>query len=356
MPHAITQTLSGDAVGFHQVDMPNTLSPGHVTVKFLAAPINPLDMLVLADRYPVKPAQHIGGKGILGYDGVGQVTGVADDVGELAPGDYVVPARFGQGTWRTHAALPASALQKLSEAPNDMAFAAILRITVAPAYCLVEDMAPLRPGDWIVVNAGTSAVAQMVTQFAALRGVHVAHIVRDRPAAELAAVKDALLGLGAGLVLSEAEVAVEKTGDGGLAQLQRLPVALALDSVFGKAGRALVKALAPGGTYVQLGFLAGPGAQLALDPADLFARNLAMKAFRGTAQLGLRAPAQQRELCDWFVTMFNRGELRLPPLGLEHVDWHVADAGAAERSAKAAVETARAGALGQRKQVLVFKH
>lgn len=354
MPHAITQTLSGDAVGFHQVDMPNTLSPGHVAVKFLAAPINPLDMLVLADRYPVKPAHHIGGKGVLGYDGVAQVTAVADDVTGLAPGDIVVPSRFGQGTWRTHAALPASALLKLSEAPKDMAFAAILRITVAPAYCLVEDMAPLRPGDWIVLNAGTSAIAQMVTQFAAMRGLHVAHIVRDRPAAELAAVKDALLGLGAGgLVLTESEL--EETGD-GLAQLQALPVALALDSVFGKAGRALVKALAPGGTYVQLGFLAGPGAQLALDPADLFGRNLTMKAFRGTAQLGLRSPSQQRELCDWFVRMFNRGDLKLPPLGLERVDWHVADPAAVEWSVKGAVEIARAGVLGQRKQVLVFKH
>ncbi|KAF4539079.1 putative mitochondrial enoyl reductase [Lasiodiplodia theobromae] len=352
MPHAITKSHSSEAVAFHKFNIPDTLNPGHVTVKFLAAPINPLDMLVLADRYPVKPAHHISGNGVLGYDGVGQVTAVADDVTGLAPGDIVVPSRFGLGTWRTHAALPASALQKLSEAPKDMACAAILRITVAPAYCLVEDMAPLRPGDWIVVNAGTSAVAQMVTQFAAMRGVRVAQIVRDRPAAELAAVKNALLGLGAGLVLTESEL---ETGD-GLAQLQALSVALALDSVFGKAGRALVKALAPGGTYVQLGFLAGPNAQLALDAADLFARNLTMKAFRGTAQLGLRSPAQQRELCDWFVRLFNRGDLKLPPLGLERVDWHVADAGAAERSAKAAVETARAGALGQRKQVLVFKH
>ena len=33
----------------------NTLKPRDVLIRFLAAPINPLDIMVLADLYPVKP-------------------------------------------------------------------------------------------------------------------------------------------------------------------------------------------------------------------------------------------------------------------------------------------------------------
>ncbi|KAF2137125.1 uncharacterized protein K452DRAFT_203153, partial [Aplosporella prunicola CBS 121167] len=323
--------------------------PAEVTVRFLVAPINPLDMLVLSEVYPVKPSHHLNGEAIIGYDGVGEVIKCGPDVDQLRPGDKVIPAKFGVGTWRTAAVLPALSLQKLGETPADLAFAAILRVTVAPAYCLVEDMATLRPGAWIMQNAGTSAVAQMVVQFARMRGLYVVNIIRDRPGREEAVVKQALRELGVDLVLTEAEVA---TPD-GLAQLQARPIMLALDSVFGASGQALVKALAPGGTYVQLGFLSGAQAQLSLDASDVFGRNLTIKAFRGTVQLALRSPQQQADLCDWFVGLFNRGLLQLPTLGLSRVDWEVSDGAAAEAKVVSAIKRAQDAALGQRKQILV---
>lgn len=133
------------AVSFHSTD---TLSPkaNEVLVKFLAAPINPLDILVLADLYPVKPDHEHSGEPILGYDGVGEIISCGSDVQTLVPGDFVVPRKFGTGTWRSHAVLEVQSLQKVSR-PLDLVFAAILRITIAPALCLVEDMCNLKPGD-----------------------------------------------------------------------------------------------------------------------------------------------------------------------------------------------------------------
>src|SRR2546430_17678042 len=87
---------------FHSCDLPAP-GPKEVLVKFLAAPINPLDVLVLADVYPVKPLHQCSGEPIPGYDGVGEIISCGRDVTELVPGDLVIPSKFGVGTWRTQA-------------------------------------------------------------------------------------------------------------------------------------------------------------------------------------------------------------------------------------------------------------
>lgn len=332
-------------VSFHLQAIPS-VNANEVLVRFLAAPINPLDILVLAGLYPVKPDHKHYGEPILGYDGVGEIITCGADVKNLLPGDLVVPSKFGTGTWRTYAVLDAQSLQKVSR-PSDLAFAAILRIGVAPAFCLVEDMRTLKPGDCIIQNAGTSVIAQMVVQFARLRGINVINVVRDRPAAELQEVKKSLQELGALIVVSESELAE----DAGI-KAQR--ITLALDSVFGSSGRGLVKALSVGGTYVQLGFLGGPGGQLTLDPSDLFARQLTMKGFRGSAQVGLRTVEEQHDLFNWFVAIFNNGELKLPALGLQRIEWQLSDCKGSKERLLQAVDRARKGALGQRKQMIIF--
>jgi len=261
MAQILTKANGGrtPALNFHvQEELPPPKAT-EVLVKFLAAPINPLDILVLNDSYPVKPSHKHSGEDIVGYDGVGEIISCGADVRSLAPGDLVVPSKFGIGTWRSHAVLDAQSLQKVTR-PHDLAFAAILRITIVPAFCLVEDMRSLKPGDCIIQNAGTSAIAQMVVQFARRRGVSVISVVRDRPLAQLDEVKRSLYDLGAHIVLSESQLMED-------ARIKTNRITLALDSVFGPSGRALIKALSVGGTYVQLGFLGGPKAQVTLDPS-----------------------------------------------------------------------------------------
>ena len=68
-----------------------------VLVRFVAAPINPLDLLVMAGTYPVKPKNEHNGNSVLGYDGVGEVLQCGAEVHDLHPGDIVVPSMFGVG-------------------------------------------------------------------------------------------------------------------------------------------------------------------------------------------------------------------------------------------------------------------
>lgn len=348
MAHTLTKTCRDGKplVNYHSHNIPSPV--GHeVLVRWLAAPINPLDVLVLADVYPVKPSHKHAEEPIPGYDGVAEVVSCGDYVSELAPGDLVVPSKFGVGTWRTHAVLEEKSLQKISR-PSDLAFAAIMRISIAPAFCLVEDMMHLKPGDYIIQNAGTSVIAQMVIQFARRRGISVINVIRDRPDAEADTIKKSLHKLGAEIVVTESELA-------GDPRIKEKRISLALDAVFGDAGRALVKALRVGGSYVQLGFLGGPKGGVTIDPQDLFGRQLNMKGFRGSAQVGLRSIDEQRDLFNWFIELFNNGELKLPSLGLEKIIWELDDPSGTEERLLAGVRRAQQGNLGQRKQIILYK-
>ena len=340
------QSSVGSALlNFHVTQLP-TVGPKDVLIKFLAAPINPLDMLVLADLYPVKPQHFEHGEAIPGYDGIGEIVSCGSAVTELAPGDFVIPSKFGLGTWRTQAVVDIQYVQKVSR-PNDLAVAATTKISIAPAFCLVEDMCTLKPGDWIIQNAATSVVSQMVVQFARRRGIHTIGVIRDRLAAEAEAVKKALVQIGTDIVVLESELQ-------GHSEIRSKRIMLALDSVFGNSARGLVKSLSPGGTFVQLGFLGGPSGQLHLDANDLFGRQLTLKAFRGSAQVATRTPAEQTDLFNWFISMFNAGDLVLPSLGLERVSWDASDPKGSESRLFEAVKRAKEGKLGQRKQVIMF--
>ena len=96
MAQSLTQTLTG-GVELHSYDT-GAVNPSTVLVKFLASPINPLDLLVLAGTYPVKPAHLFHGQAIPGYDGIGEVIECGEGVTNLIPGDIVVPSKFGAGT------------------------------------------------------------------------------------------------------------------------------------------------------------------------------------------------------------------------------------------------------------------
>lgn len=224
----------------------------------------------------------------------------------------------------------------------------MLKLDVLPAYFLLEDMAALKPGDWIVQNAATSVVAQMVTQFAHMRGLRSISIIRDRDAASVTQIKQSLCSLGADIVLTENELPEQ------IPILSTNPVKLALDSVFGSSARLLIDSLAVGGTFVQLGFLGGTSQELQLSSKDLFVRQLQLRGFRGSAQLAQRTFDEQTALMNWMVQLFNDGALALPALGLERLEWNMAGGVENEVRLLTAVDRAKKAVLGQRKQILVF--
>ena len=288
-----------------------------VLVKMLAAPINPLDIHVLRGVYPVRPRNQLASELIAGFDGVGEVIGCGGDVDGLIIGDMVIPKSYGLGTWRTHAVVDSSDLLKIKPATQS-AFAAILKTVVLPAYLLVEDMKVIEPGDWVVQNAGASAISHMVSQFVRMKGGHTISILRDRPDNEASRkVKTAVESV-SDIVLEESQVATNEVAKKG-------KVVLALDSVWGSSARQLATALSMGGLFVNYGQFGGGGklSGITLTHEDLFWKALTFRSFRSTAQLSRRTEDELIGLLNSFVDLFNSKKLTLPMLNVR--EWEPTD-------------------------------
>lgn len=312
-----------------------------VLVEFLAAPVNPLDLMVVAGKYHASPKYHIEDDAIAGFDGVARVLDVGSDVTSLQPGDMVVPNALGIGTWRTRAVLEATSLLAIPEI-SDTIFAALLKTGVLPAYLLIEDMRRLKPGDWIIQNAGTGVIPQMVVQLAHLRGVKTISVVRDRAEVDLPALQEA------DLVLQESELL-----ESGALKDKR--IVLGLDCVFGSAAVKLANCLSSHGTFVNYGQLSGggPSASMTVQHRLLFFDRLTFRSFRGTEQLSTRSSAEISDLCGWLAQLVEQGILKRPAVNV--VPWVERVESLQHRIHSVLGEVQDTSTVGRRKTVFKFE-
>jgi len=329
------------------------LGADQVKLKFLAAPINVLDLLVLAGKYPVKPQTKCDNALVPGYEGVAVVIEVGGSVTSLRVGEYVLPKDHGLGTWRTLAIVDADKLVRIPT-PSNPVFASLLKMGYTPAYLLLRIMRYLKAGDWVIQNAATGTIAQAVVQFARLQGVKTVNIVRDRE--DLDVVKSRLLALGADMVLSESELEA-------LGQVQPLShtrrIVLAIDSVFGSSGSRIASQLVQGGTYVSLGFLGGGGeVKLDVNEGLLFYKAVEFKGFRTSKELAGWSQEERSNLWAWMLKLYDEGQLKAPEVDITHWVSGVQDAGEfkLEKKLLDVVEKTASKVVGTPKQVFVFEH
>ena len=297
------------------------LAPSDVVVRFLAFPLNPQDLMAIAGKYPVKPIySNPDGSHIAGNDGVARVERLGSAVIRLQVGDIVLPKVHGMGTWRESATFPSESLLRIPKEVDPVA-AALLKMGFAPGYLLIEDMAPLHPGDWIVVNAALGVIPQMAIQFARLRGCHAVAVVRMREAEELEAARKVLYAQGASIVVTEDELAVHGSeADARLATaVKEGRIKLALDAVFGDSASRLVRLLGVNGTCVNYGSLGGADGILPLTQEALFWKQIKFRNFRLSQQLATRSEAQVEALLGWFVELLAQKHLTVP--AVEEVGW-----------------------------------
>ncbi|KAF2767931.1 NAD(P)-binding protein [Teratosphaeria nubilosa] len=330
------------------------LQSDHVLVRFLAFPVNPQDLLAVAGKYPVRPRYTLpDGSHIAGNDGVGRVERIGREVTTLKPGDIVLPKRHGLGTWREFAVLPASELLIIPPQIQPVA-ASLLKMGFAPAYLLLEDIRTLRPGDWIVVNAGLGVIPQMIAQFAKLRGCHTVATIRDRDGLEDA--RAILRANGVDIIVTEEALSAHGPGaDATLATIvAEKRITLAVDCVFGKSGDVIAHLLAPGGTFVNYGSLGGPDGIVQLSQELLFWKQIKFCNFRLSQQLSTRSDGEQERLFAWFVALIASGQL-VPPV-VDVVYWNPDDKKALSDSARTALNRATSRQTGMRKQVFSLVH
>jgi trans-2-enoyl-CoA reductase len=108
---------------------------------------------------------------------------------------------------------------------------------------LLHGFAALKPGDWVVQNAGNSAVGRCVIQLARELGVRTVSLVRR------ADLVDELGELGGDVVLTDGDAAVAEA----LEHLGGATARLAFNAVGGESALRLMKLLEEGGTHITYG-------------------------------------------------------------------------------------------------------
>lgn len=235
-----------------------------VLVGMLAMPVNPADLLLVEGRYGVERTPPF----VPGHEGVGRVLQVGPGVEGLAPGDLVVP--MSTSCWAERMVIPASAAIRLP-AGVDLLQASMLKANPATAWALLHGMVTLSPGDWIVQNAGNSAVGTFVNALAARAGLRTVSIVRRAQAVPpLARCHGSAFVVDPGDDPRAVREAVAQATGGE-------PIRLALDAIGGAATGLLGSMVADGATVVVYGLLSGEQCRLAAH--DAVFRDVGVRGF-----------------------------------------------------------------------------
>lgn len=225
-----------DVLQVKEVAMPEP-GTGEVRIKMLASPINPADLLFINGIYRIRPQF----PQIAGLEGVGIIDKVP---GNSQYKTNALVAFRHKGLWAEYAIVPES---KLIPLPDNFPIEKGSQFSLNPitAYSLLED-ADLKSGDWLLVNAGNSAVSKIIIQLARLRGIKTIAVTRNDKEGE-----------GLSVIGATAVIASES---GGLAQkileiTEQKGVACVLDSVGDDLLSEILTVMAPFGKVISYGLL-----------------------------------------------------------------------------------------------------
>ena len=232
--HAAVASELGRPPEAGQVDEP-TAGTGDVVVDILAAPLNPIDLAVVAGR---NPAGHPPLPFVPGCEGIG-----------TADGRLVWVYRGGMGIARDgcmaeRVAAPEAAITPVPEGA-DPALAGAMGIAGMAGWASLSSRVPVRDDDVVLVLGATGIVGSVAVQAARLLGARkVVAAGRDSDALER-------LEADATVALDQAELvgAFREACNGG--------PTLIFDPLWGEPGAAAIEAAAQNARVVQLGQSAG---------------------------------------------------------------------------------------------------
>ena len=141
--------------------------PGEVVIAIRAASLNFPDLLIVQNKYQMKPTPPF----VPGSEYAGVVEAVGEGVTHLKPGDLVA-AFGGTGGFATHARVSASVVMPL---PAGFAFddAAAFVLTYATTHHALLDRAQLKAGETVLVLGAAGGVGTAAIQIAKAAGARV---------------------------------------------------------------------------------------------------------------------------------------------------------------------------------------
>ncbi|MFC8231408.1 zinc-binding alcohol dehydrogenase family protein [Streptomyces sp. NPDC057287] len=270
-------------------------TPGTTRVAVVAAPLNPLDLVIASGTF--HSARHEAP-----YVPGSECVGVVIDSDLYAPGSWVYgECQASPHTPGSFAAQTVMADENLLPLPDglDPVLAAAVGNSGTAAYMPLIEEAGLRPGETVLVLGATGAVGQLAVQVAHRSGAgRVIGVARDREALVR------LLRLGADDVVdlrageSVDELAIRLSAVAG-------PVDVVLDGVYGMPLEAALRACAPQARVINIGNPAGATAQV---PAGL----LRGKQLTLTGFAGLHTPLREKQpALAWLWTALAHDELQV---------------------------------------------
>lgn len=257
------------------------------------APINNSDLLTIRGQYGRLPSLPTG----IGFEGIGRILSVGEKVDDLKVGDRVL-LPSSSTSWREKVILPSTGLFPLPQNADPQQLS-MLSINPPTAALLLSEYVELKPGDWVIQNAGNSGVGRSMIAFAKDRGLRTVSLVRRQE------LIDELVAAGGDIVLVDgAEISTRVAQATGNAK-----IALALDGVGGEAMLSLSSCLSPGGTLVVYSAVSSkPGLASFV---DLVFRNVTIRGF-WLANPAFRASPKVVEAIKTGARLIAEGKLHMP--------------------------------------------
>ena len=267
------------------VPAPPLPGPGEALVDILAAPINPSDFLVFQGQFGATPPRL---PIFAGGEALGQVAVVGPGVDHLKPGDRVLALHAGRGNWRQQVLAPAAATAAMRPLPAgaDPLQLSMLAVNPATAHHMLTRFVDLAPGDWVLQNAGNSAVAHCVIRLARWCGLRTVSLVRQPAQVPL------LEAAGGDVVLVDGPDLATAVAD----SIEKAAIRLAIDAIAGAATGRLARCLAPGGTVVVYGLLSG--LDCAVPASELVFRDIAVRGYWFTPWFERASAAERAAVYD----------------------------------------------------------
>lgn len=269
--------------------------PGSTLLRVVAAPLNPLDLLIASGTF--HSARHE-----LPYVPGSECVGVVVESERYRPGSVVYAechaSPTNPGAFATQVIVGDKDLLPLPDGVDHVQAAAVGNSGTA-AYLPLIDIARLKRDETVLVLGATGAVGQLAVQVARLSGAgRVIGLGRDR------ATLSRLTSLGADDVV-ELRAGEDAAGLVGRLETVAGPVDVILDGLYGMPLEAALQVCAPRARVVNIGHLAGATAQI---PAGLLrGKQLTVSGFAG-----LHTPLPEKAAAlTWLWSALSRGQLRL---------------------------------------------
>ena len=282
-----------DALEWKELPTPQPKA-GEVLIEIKAASLNFPDLLIVQNKYQMKPPLPF----VPGSEYAGNVVAVGEDVKHLKPGQSVA-CLSGTGGFATHVIAPAALCMPLPPGFSHVDAAAFI-MTYATSHHALIDRGELRAGETVLVLGAAGGVGTAAMQIAKLKG---ARVIAAASTDEKCALCKAQ---GADATINYTR---ENLRDALKALTDGKGPNVIYDPVGGEFAEPAFRSIAWRGRYLVIGFAAGPIPSLPLNLPLLKGASLVGVFWGDFARREPQANAAMRgELAQWY------GEGKIKPV------------------------------------------